>query len=396
MKHLQWLVIGGGLHGVHLAVRLVGEAGIDAKQLALLDPADRLLDRWLTFTAATGMTHLRSAGVHHLDIEPSSLNHMAGNRRQRPVGLMRGRYDRPSLPLFNAHCDRVIKRFDLATRHLRGHATHLEPGRDGVHITLCDGRQIEAQRVVLAMGAGCQPEWPSWAPKDSPCIQHIFEGGKRPVGVPNDDGRRLVVGGGISAAQVALRHVAAGKPVTLVSRHRFRVHYFDSDPGWLGPKLMPTFRRVRDPNKRRHMLHEARHRGSVTPEVHQSLRAAMASNRLDVRVDDVSGLQVDSAGLRLELASGEVVEGTHLDLATGFAGRRPGGTMVDQLVEEYDLPCAACGYPVVDGLLRWHPRIHVSGPLAELELGPVARNIAGARRAGDRLVQVPSRLQAAA
>jgi len=61
--------------------------------------------------------------------------------------------------------------------------------------------------------------------------------------------------------------------------------------------------------------------------------------------------------------------------------------MVDELVHSARLPCASCGYPIVDQALRWHPRVHVSGPLAELELGPSARNIAGARRAGDRIVK---------
>ena len=65
---------------------------------------------------------------------------------------------------------------------------------------------------------------------------------------------------------------------------------------------------------------------------------------------------------------------------------RPGGAFVDSLITSGSLPCAACGYPVVDSALRWHRRVYVTGPLAELELGPVARNIAGARRAGDRLV----------
>ena len=73
-------------------------------------------------------------------------------------------------------------------------------------------------------------------------------------------------------------------------------------------------------------------------------------------------------------------------LATGFEAQRPGGVLVDDLIEEQGLPCAACGYPQVDGSLRWHPRVFVAGPLAELELGPAARNIAGARRAGERLV----------
>ncbi|MCG8455952.1 MAG: hypothetical protein MI919_06680, partial [Holophagales bacterium] len=72
-----------------------------------------------------------------------------------------------------------------------------------------------------------------------------------------------------------------------------------------------------------------------------------------------------------------------------------GGQMLDRLVSELELPCASCGYPVVDPWLRWHPRIQVSGPLAELELGPASRNIAGARRAGDRLIDAVSTLRIA-
>ena len=73
-------------------------------------------------------------------------------------------------------------------------------------------------------------------------------------------------------------------------------------------------------------------------------------------------------------------------LATGFASQRPGGALVDELVSSAALPCAACGYPIVDTKLQWHPHLYVSGPLAELELGPSSRNISGARRAADRLV----------
>ena len=61
-------------------------------------------------------------------------------------------------------------------------------------------------------------------------------------------------------------------------------------------------------------------------------------------------------------------------------------TTFQGLVRDHALPCAVCGYPLVDRHLRWHPRLHVSGPLAELELGPVARNIVGARRAAERIL----------
>ena len=60
--------------------------------------------------------------------------------------------------------------------------------------------------------------------------------------------------------------------------------------------------------------------------------------------------------------------------------------MVEDLIASASLPCAECGFPIVDSKLRWHPRVFVSGALAELELGPVSRNIAGARWAADRII----------
>ena len=73
-------------------------------------------------------------------------------------------------------------------------------------------------------------------------------------------------------------------------------------------------------------------------------------------------------------------------LASGFGVERPGGVLIDQLIESAQLACADCGYPIVDAALRWHSRVFVSGALAELELGPSSRNIAGARRAAERII----------
>ena len=69
---LDWLIIGGGIHGVHIAARLLGESGVAPDRLRILDPCDRLLARWRNCAAATGMTHLRSPGVHHLDLDLSA------------------------------------------------------------------------------------------------------------------------------------------------------------------------------------------------------------------------------------------------------------------------------------------------------------------------------------
>ena len=92
--------------------------------------------------------------------------------------------------------------------------------------------------------------------------------------------------------------------------------------------------------------------------------------------------------MELELSSGETIEAGEVLLATGFGKGIPGGKIVrEDLVERAGLEVSDfCGYPIVDDTLSWHKRIYVAGGLAELELGPSARNIAGARLAAERIV----------
>lgn len=382
---LDWLIIGGGIHGVHIAARLIGEAGVAPDRLRIVDPADRLLARWHTSTATTGMTHLRSPSVHHLDLDSWSLQRFAFEWKSRQPELFARPYNRPALDLFNVHCDQVVEAFGLAERHIKDRAASCVVDGDGVAVRLSGEGELDAHHVVLAIGATEQPEWPEWAPRSHERVHHIFESDFD--GWPSLAPETIaVVGGGISAVQVALRLANEGHQVHLISRHALRQHQFDSDPGWLGPKFMGSFSLERDLDRRRAMIAEARHRGSVPPDIRRALRRAIAEEGLRWHEGEVHRLDVWSDGLRLRLSTDEVLGVERMFLATGFAPERPGGSMVDGLIASASLPCAHCGYPIVDAALRWHPRIHVSGPLAELELGPASRNIAGARRAGDRLV----------
>jgi hypothetical protein len=97
--------------------------------------------------------------------------------------------------------------------------------------------------------------------------------------------------------------------------------------------------------------------------------------RASLAADGVAELELP--GLRLRAAQ--------VLLATGFEQQRPGGAWLDRAIADYDLPLAPCGYPLVRPSLVWAPGLYVTGALAELELGPVARNIVGARYAGERL-----------
>lgn len=390
MSDYAWTIVGGGIHGVHIAARLVLEAGISPAKICIVDPAAQLLSSWRKNTETTGMTHLRSPSVHNLGVDAFSLQHFAGRRKYRKSGLFAWPYNRPALQLFNDHSERVIVESGISACHKQSRVEGLKIEGDALRVTTKLGQKQEqefhSERVVLAIGMGEQLQWPHWAPAQDPRVAHIFDF-KNPLDFDDLSQRHVaIVGGGISAAQVALRLVELGSRVEIIARHSLRSHQFDSDPGWLGPKYMAGFRRERDYARRREMIVQARHRGSIPPDTGRALQRAIQGGKLVWRSASVSQVQTTPDRLLLGLASEEQLGVDRLLLATGFLSKRPGGAMIDQLILDADLPCAQCGYPRVDSHLRWHPRIRVSGPLAELELGPTSRNIAGARNAATRII----------
>lgn len=391
-KRLEWLIIGGGVHGVHIAARLLGEGAVRSQQLRLIDPHHALLQRWHMCTATTGMKFLRSPVVHHLDLSPWSLKQYAKKYKNKG-GRSRftAPYDRPSLQMFNEHCQHVIKSFKLDELHISARALNCQIDCDGVSVQLSTSEEVCARRVVLALGASEELAWPEWAPTSHPKVQHIF--GLESNEWPTSPERVAVIGGGISAAQVALRLTQEGHQVDLVSRHPLREHQFDSDPGWLGSKLMASFDQERDVERRRAMIVEARHKGSVPPDVRQALKKAISKSQLTWREGEVNSLHERDASLVIQGDRLPLIMVDRVMLATGFSSQRPGGSLIDNLITSASLPCARCGYPIIDRALRWHPSVYVTGPLAELELGPSARNISGARRAADRLVSVARAVQ---
>jgi cation diffusion facilitator CzcD-associated flavoprotein CzcO len=384
---LEWLIVGGGVHGTHLSHVLTAEAGVPRELVRVLDPHPEPLARWTECTENAGMRLLRSPYVHHLDTAPFSLRQFSRTTAARGLGGLVGFYRRPTLALFRAHTERVVAGHGLAELRVQGRATGIRRCRGGFRVH-SDRGSLHARRVLLAISASEQPHWPEWA-RDlraaGAAVDHLFEPGFRRDDLP-DWSRLVVVGGGISAAQAALA-LARRLPgtVTLLMRHPMRIHQFDSDPGWIGPRFQASLRRERDPARRRAIVDAARHRGSFPPEVAAELRRALLAGLLRLRQEAVEGAELRADAVVLRTSRGEPLEADRVVLATGFEAARPGGDWLDRAVRELDLRCAPCGYPLVDERLCWTPGLFVTGALAELELGPVARNIVGARNAADRL-----------
>ena len=361
------------------------EGRVTQDELRIVDPADRLLSRWRECTAVTGMEYLRSSCVHHLGTGAYALRRFAKKHRSRGIGQFARPYDRPSLELFDEHCAQLIRDARLEELHVRDRVEETVLGEDGVTLRTAGGLEMTAGRVVLAIGSSDEPYWPEWAPRNESRISHVFQ--PKFDGWPAGTGQTIaVVGAGISAAQTAIRLSSSGHHVLLVARHELREKQLDVAAGWLGPKFMAGFQRSSDLKQRRWIIDKARQSGTMPPDVRRSLIRAVEQGTVQLVQSEVQGVTRVEGRLRLLLRNESNVEVQKVLLATGFTSKRPGGGMVDRLIESAALPCADCGYPIVNSELRWHPRIYVTGPLAELEIGPASRNIAGARRAGDRIV----------
>lgn len=386
---LDWLIVGGGVHGTYLSNMLLQRAQVPRERLRVLDPNELPLASFFQCAEATGMRYLRSPVVHHLELDPYALRRFGRSGPGRKTARFFYPYERPGLAFFRQHVEFVVAKHRLGELRIRSRAQSIRRVPFGYSVETEHG-QLTTRKLVLALGLGEQLCRPAWAKPlaGSPSVQHLFDPAFSRSALTGV-GKVLIVGGGISAAQLACSLSSQGVEVQILARHQPRVFRFDSEPEWLGPRAMERFGQASDPGLRRAMIREARHRGSMPGEVATALRAELRLGRVQWLETEIVRSSVGADGVSLWRSDDSApLLGQRVVLATGFELHRPGGKMVDEAVASLGLACGSCGYPLVSRRLEWAPGLFVSGPLSELELGPSARNIAGARSAGERLLAV--------
>jgi len=378
---LDWLIIGGGIHGTHLAHYLVNKKGVSPERLRVLDPNPQLLDRWRHLTSNTGMQFMRSSRVHHIDLEPNSIDQFRQLYPYYPAYAKP--YHRPPYQMFQDHADFTIQQNNLSALHLHGQATHITCQNRGFLVQSNNGT-IAAQNVVLAIGRTHlnYPKWASVLQQKKASIHHIFEVDFKRDALPKGD-TVLIVGGGITAAQTALI-LSKTNPVTLLMRHGIRFRDLDAGPGWMGPKELNKFKK-KDFEQRRTLIQKARNRGSIPSDIYRQLRKAIADGQINLCRNEITNAALDGDTIQIQLYEQSRLTTQHIILATGFDMTRPGGIWLDNIINTLGLRCATCGYPILDTSLQWMPGLFVSGALAELQIGPVAPNIIGTRMAAQRI-----------
>jgi len=181
--------------------------------------------------------------------------------------------------------------------------------------------------------------------------------------------------------------IKRGAKVVLMGRRKFQEKLFDADPGWLGPKYLKGFYGETNWDRRWELIQQARNGGSMTPKMMLQLRRAAKEGKIELleNCEIVKATWQDGQWV-INCSTGEVDEFQRIWLATGTQFDAAENPLLSDILEAYPTEIVK-GLPVLDPYLRvGKSEFFVMGSLAALQVGPVARNLAGARRASELIV----------
>jgi len=363
-------IVGAGPQALTAATYLV-QAGVDPSDLVVFDPAGEWLSEWKRWFAHLKIEHLRSAVVHHPQPQPFALSDFA-RARGRTCELLHT-YSLPTAALFADFCQHLIDTMGLDDIVRRDTVLGVSP--DG-EIETERGPGLRADHVVWATN----PSVPAVVFPDHPAISSWTA-----IGLEECAGTVAVVGGGLTAAHLVERALETGAHVEWLTRRPVEARDFDTDPGWLGPKEMNWFVAERDHRVRLDRVLAARGGGTVPSWMLERISYAERAGRVCRRVGEIV-VGGDRGPLELSVDS-TIVTADHLWLATGSSPCVTASPPLDRLCRTLDTERFA-GRPVLDTSLRLSGSVvHVMGRLAQLQLGPAAGNLAGARRGAELVVE---------
>lgn len=377
-------IIGAGIHGMHIAERLVNRAAVEPREITLVDPEPPLAV-WDRRTRACGMAHLRSIASHGIGARLADV--------ARADDVSYPPWNRPSTAVFRRHAEdvraaladaRVVA--DRAVCIVRDRSAAGSDGSaDRWIVTTAAGTSVVSPIVVIAAGPP-EPARPRFIDASAPCrgsIVHLYDEAPNAPTPPRE--RILVVGGGIAAVHRALRGVADGAMVALWHADHQSRRWFDSDPGFIGQRCGAAWRSIADDRDREEAVRRARRSGSIPPDLQRDLAAAERAGRVERARVALTGVACD--GTRV-VATSDRGTRRHFDrviLATGFSATVPAADLVAATAASNALPRTGAGFPIVDATCAWANGLYVTGGLADYVIGPPARNIIGAHLAGRRM-----------
>ena len=396
----EYVIVGGGIHGTCLTNFLLSTGGYKHEVIRIVEPREALLESFEQKARQCGMRTLRSTFVQHISTDPFSLESFAeGTGREAELVSTDDYPNRPTLDLFLDHARSVVDRRNIDECHRRSRVTGITAGDETLRVET-SGTELRANRVVLALGLGTRPTRPEWVrslPDDAP-VAHVWDEEFRPETAAAFDGETYVVGGGITAAQLAC-DLSERASVTLLTRHELETELSEADPHWLNWDRIEREIHTLPPGSaaRHELIRSARNDATIPPYVERRLTDARACDALDVRRGEIACAAQTDDELLVRFEDGTTATNVQVVLATGL-DPVPDHPLVERVAESLSLERGANRFPVLDDrTLAWRrtdgtrSSVYVSGALAEPSVGPFARNVIGARRVAERLLTPPDR-----
>jgi cation diffusion facilitator CzcD-associated flavoprotein CzcO len=388
-------IVGGGVHGVHLAVRLLKADLIDPCELCIVDPSG-LLESFRRTCSQCGMVEFRSPFVHNVASDSFSLRDFARERgredelRPTTVGA-----ERPTVSLFFDHADWICDRYDLESIRVDARVTDVTDAGRNVEIETTRGR-ISTRWCLLAVGHGRSFTYPEWATEliSSKSVTHVWD----PTFEHDAIGETAsvgIVGGGITAAQLATTVAQLpGRDAVLFARSPFRVETLEANTDWMHFSGITEKLHAHPPasRAREELVAEARYDGTIPRYVFRRLQRALEQDRIELERSEIAVATEAGGTVVTTCRDGSAYCFDELICATGF-GSPYDGELFRHLRQHSTLQTGYRGAPLLDDdTLRWvhqngaPSRVAVSGVAAQQVLGPFARNVIGAKRAGTLIV----------
>lgn len=342
-------------------------------------------------------------------------------------------YYTPSQSLFCDHCDSVATRY-----HLNDGLVHKEEVQDIRYgfsddinsdmklFTVVTDKTIRyAKAVILAVGpanAPVLPEIPSLsfpgqhAPGAAmPQACHSMQIPQHQFPAPivqqrlrtGQKANVLVVGGGLTSAQLSDLAVRRGVRVWHVMRGPLRTKAFDVDLCWMGKYKtlhQAYFHQADSDEARLAIIREARGGGSITPAFMRRIRPHVAAGRLrmfertvlaEARFETAQAPGRGESGsaaaggvwrVRTEPPIEDLPAMDYIYFATGIQSDFETLPYLQNMLKDYPIEGLG-GFPCLNEDLMWNDDVplFVAGKLAALRLGPAAPNIGGARVGAERI-----------
>ena len=394
-RNIPITIIGGGIHGISIAIRLLREVPIAARYLAIVDRHPHPLTQWRHKTERQGMTFLRSPAVHH--ITPDALGIVEYAERHNRTPEFAPPYSQPSTQLFWDFCGdmltelaqyRVYHQFEVAKLRWDKGA-----GKFPFRLISKDGDGFRSRCVILAIGTDdctyVPPEFVQWQCQYPDRILHASE-----FNVEDQDGRDseesvVIVGGGLTAGTLAKSLSERRHSVALIARNPLKTEQFDFPPVWLGPKALAEFADETDFQQRYKIIQQNRGEGSITPNIMEALMDAVNIKIYpETRIQNIVSVGKENTTKRLKVKTnrGDLLSVSRVILATGYQFNLCRYGFLRELIARHQVPLVR-GLPRLDADLQLYPveNLFGSGTIAQLQIGPASGNIAGASLAYERL-----------